>query len=112
MTSVPQLTLRIPDDLHRRLKAEAAERGTSVNLYAQAVLAASIDPETATSEIQRMRERMRRAGLLADSIEPPEKVPGDAELIAALDGPAVARSLVLAIIEDRGRGEESLYWPW
>jgi plasmid stability protein len=112
MTSVPQLTLRIPDDLHRRLKAEAAERGTSVNLYAQAVLAASIDPETATTEIERMRERMRRAGLLAESIDPPEEVAGDKELSASLDQPAVARWLTLAIIEDRGRGEESLYWPW
>jgi len=51
---------------------------------------------------------MRRAGLRAESIEPPDEVAGDAELIAALDRPAVARSLALAIIEDRGRGEGSL----
>lgn len=63
--SMKQLTLRVDDDLADALKSVAAEHGESVNAYAQSVLRAAVDPAHAGSEIQRMRERLARAGLLA-----------------------------------------------
>lgn len=60
-----QLTLRIDDELARRLKTVASGRGDSVNAYAGAVLRAAVDPDLAGDEAQRLRERLARAGLLA-----------------------------------------------
>ena len=60
-----QLTLRIDDELARRLKVVAADRGDSVNAFASAVLQAAVDPDLAGDEAQRVRERLARAGLLA-----------------------------------------------
>jgi predicted transcriptional regulator len=59
-----QLTLRISDDLARDLKREAARRGESVNALASHALSALVDPELEGDAIERMRERLRRAGLL------------------------------------------------
>lgn len=64
--SMKQLTLRVEDDLADALKSVANERGQSVNAYAKSVLRAAVDPAHAGSEIQRMRERLARAGLLED----------------------------------------------
>jgi len=60
-----QLTLRVDGDLARRLKVVAAARGQSVNAYAGAVLHAAVDPDLATAEAERVRERLAQAGLLA-----------------------------------------------
>lgn len=61
-----QLTLRIEEELARRLKLVAAAQGRSVNAYAGAVLRAAVDPDLAGDESERVRERLARAGLLAD----------------------------------------------
>jgi plasmid stability protein len=60
-----QLTLRVDDDLARRLKVAAAASHQSVNAYAGGVLRAAVDPDLATAEAERVRERLRQAGLLA-----------------------------------------------
>lgn len=60
-----QLTLRIDEAVARRLKAVAAAQNRSVNAYAGAVLSAAVDPELATGEAERVRERLAQAGLLA-----------------------------------------------
>jgi hypothetical protein len=67
---MPQLTLRVPAELVDRLKAVAAARGDSVNAYAAAVLGAAVDPDLAGDETERLRERLARAGLLADTGPP------------------------------------------
>lgn len=63
-----QLTLRIDPVLAEQLKREAAARSTSVNAFVQTVLSAALDPDLAGDELTRMRERLARAGVLA---EPP-----------------------------------------
>lgn len=71
-----QLTLRIDDGLARRLKDVAAEHGRSVNAYASSVLSAAVDPDLAGDDAQRVRERLARAGLLAEpgrAVEPPPR---------------------------------------
>jgi plasmid stability protein len=65
MSSVKQLLLRVPDDLHRRLSQRAAREGRSVNALATEVLAvaASVDPE---SRRDRLRLRTATLGLASD----------------------------------------------
>ena len=58
-----QLTLRVPDDLAADLTRVAAERGRSVNALATTALRALVDPEAAGDEVERVRERLRRAGV-------------------------------------------------
>lgn len=59
-----QLILRLPDDLVDRLKAAARDRRQSVNRLASVVLGAAVDPAYAGDEVQALRERLARAGLL------------------------------------------------
>ena len=59
------LTLRVPPEVADRLRSAADERGESLNAYATAVLHAAVDPDLAGSELDRLRERLARAGLLA-----------------------------------------------
>lgn len=61
---MPQLTLRIDERLAADLKRHAAAAGRSVNAWASQVLLAAVDPDLATTEARRTRERLARAGLL------------------------------------------------
>ncbi|MGE4426969.1 MAG: transcriptional regulator [Solirubrobacteraceae bacterium] len=61
-----QVTLRLDDDLATDVARVAADRGTSVNAFAAAVLSAAVDPELAGDEAERLRARLRARGLLAD----------------------------------------------
>lgn len=77
-----QVTLRLDDALARELRAEARRRGMSLNAFASAALGAAVDPDNAEDEVQRLRERLRRAGLLADVTPVEQQVTHD-ELDAA-----------------------------
>lgn len=59
-----QLTLRLDDELANRLKSHARSRGTSVNRFAILLLQAAIDPELESTEAERLRQKLHRAGLL------------------------------------------------
>lgn len=89
-----QLTLRVPEQLGKSLKDAAAERGESVNSYASAVLTAAVDPDLAGGEAERLRERLARAGLLAERAQAPRARPPEEQVRAARaaagDGTALA----------------------
>ena len=77
-----QLTIRADEDLVRRIKASAADAGRSMNDYVTSVLDAATDPNLAGTAAERLRERLRRAGLLLT----PSQVSGSrpsAESVAA-----------------------------
>ncbi|MGH3264557.1 MAG: toxin-antitoxin system HicB family antitoxin [Trebonia sp.] len=59
-----QLTIRSTGELADRVRTAAAEHGSSMNEYIVAVLDAATTPELAGSEADRVRERLRTAGLL------------------------------------------------
>jgi hypothetical protein len=61
-----QVTLRTPDELLERVRHAAASSGRSVNEWITRVLDAATDPELSDSEADRVRERLSRAGLLAE----------------------------------------------
>lgn len=61
-----QVLLRVPDDLHARLAARAADSGMSVNSIATEILDAHID-DTAAAGRDRLRARARQLGILASA---------------------------------------------
>ena len=69
-----QITVRLEPELVERLKADARRAGRTMNAHVTRILAAATDPDTAGDEVQQLRERLRRAGLLLEvtpSTEPP-----------------------------------------
>jgi plasmid stability protein len=67
-----QLTIRGSDELISRVKSSAADVGRSMNDYVISILDAATNPDLADSASDRLRERLRRAGLLAT----PARLPG------------------------------------
>ena len=61
-----QLTIRADEELVARVKAAAQRRGRSMNEHVVAVLDAATNPELAGDEAERLRERLRLAGVVAD----------------------------------------------
>lgn len=77
-----QLTLRISDELAAELKAAAGQRSMSVNRFASAVLAAAVDPDLGETELERLRGRLARAGLLEVAEAPSSSVRPDPGRVA------------------------------
>jgi plasmid stability protein len=59
-----QLTIRADDELVDRVKQAAVAQGRSMNDYVTAVLDAATDPALAGDAAERLRARLRMAGLL------------------------------------------------
>lgn len=97
-----QVTLRLPEELATALREAAAEREQSVNSYATGVLAAAVDPDLAGSEVERLRERLARAGILART-EPYRGEPPDEERLARARR-AAGRGTKLSDLVSEGRG--------
>ena len=83
MTSMVQLTLRVPEALRDRVKSAADIQGMSVNAYAQAVLSAATDPAYAPDPASALRERLRAAGLLVEVTPDDGEAPDQVQLAAA-----------------------------
>lgn len=64
-----QISLRVGDELAAAIADEAERRGLSVNAWLQLLARAALDPASAGGEAERLRERLRRAGLLDDEPE-------------------------------------------
>jgi plasmid stability protein len=98
---MPQITLRVDDDLARRLKIAASSAGRSVNAFAGSVLRAAVDPELAGDEAQRLRERLRAAGLLEEGIPLRAAAPDPAAVRAARRAAGGGTSLAQLVSEGR-----------
>jgi predicted transcriptional regulator len=97
-----QLTLRVPDDLASDLKRVAAARGTSVNALATQALSAVVDPTFASDERQQLRERLARAGLLADTSPLDHEPPPDEAVREARAAAGGGKTLAEYVAEGRG----------
>lgn len=62
-----QVTWRAPDELVERVRQVADRDGYSLNEYLTRLARAATDPSLAGSDVERLRERLARAGLLAES---------------------------------------------
>lgn len=97
-----QLTLRISNDLANDLRAEAEKRGQSVNALASAALSALVDPDLEGDELERLRARLRRAGLLAETRPLPRgSAPSPERLAEARRRAAKGKSLSDYVSEGR-----------
>lgn len=61
-----QVMWRAPDELVARVREVARRTNTSMNEFMTRVLDAATNPDVAGDEVTRIRERLARAGLLAD----------------------------------------------
>jgi plasmid stability protein len=97
-----QLTLRIDDDLAQQLKEKAKAEGRSVNAMATTTLRALVDPDLAGDEAERLRERFRRAGILAE-FPPLDRPRQDPEALARARA-AAGKGTPLSDIVSQDRG--------
>lgn len=98
-----QITVRADEDLIERVKRSAAAAGRSMNEWANLVFRAATDPEAAGSEIERIRERLRNAGVLAEHQPLPGRPP-DGGLVRAA-GARAGTGTPLSEYVSEGRGE-------
>lgn len=96
-----QVSWRVDDDLLVRVREAAREHGWSLNMYVTKVMDAATDPEHAASGTERVRERLARAGLLAEP-SPPVRRPGRAAVRRA--GKAAGGGTALSDLVSDGRG--------
>ncbi|SRR6266508_1621234 len=97
-----QLSIRLPDELAEDLKAAAREHGRSVNALVVDAVRAMVDPEHAGDEVQQLRERLRRAGLLHIPHKTRGTRPTDEEFEAARREAGKGKPLSKIVIENRG----------
>ncbi|AIJ21064.1 hypothetical protein [Amycolatopsis methanolica] len=98
-----QVSWRAADELVHRVRQAAAQRGESMNEFITRVLDAATDPDLAGDENARLRERLRRAGLLWEP-ETPTTRPDPAAVTAAARRAAASGPLAADLIrEERGR---------
>lgn len=91
-----QVNVRLDDVLAAALKEQAAEEGRSVNAVMSDLVRAYVDPSAAGTEIERMRERLRRSGLLGPPL---------ADVPSAPDPKTLARARRAAGAGDRTAAE-------
>ena len=96
-----QVTWRASEELMERVRAAAAREGRSVNEFLTRLAQAATDPELADSELERLRERLSRAGLLAAS-GPARRRPDQKAIARARR--AAGRGTPLADLVSKGRG--------
>jgi hypothetical protein len=96
-----QMTWRAPDELLERVRRQAQQRGRSLNDWVTAVLAAASDPATASSEAERLRERLAQAGLLEPETGSDRQRPPEAQVAAARVAAGRGSSLVEHLRDSR-----------
>lgn len=86
-----QITVRTSDELVVRVKRSAADAGRSMNDYVTSILDAATDPNLADSDSERVRERLRRAGLLVTPTQLSGRRPSPTAIAAAGERAAAGR---------------------
>ena len=98
-----QISLRIPDELAEDVKADARSRNLSLNGYITFVLRSASNPEFGGSEAERVRERLRRAGLLEEWADAPRvEAPSREDFEAARTRAGEGKPLSDYVVEGRG----------
>ena len=95
-----QLTIRTTDELVDQVRSAARRLGRSMNEYVVAVLGAATDPELAGDDVERIRERLHRAGLLVPG-EPARRRPDEESVAAARAAAGSGTSLSDLVVSDR-----------
>lgn len=96
-----QMTWRSDSELLERVRRSAAAANRSMNEYVTAVLDAATDPDLASDEAERVRERLARAGLLAAVPAPHRQRPSRRRVEAARKAAAEGTALADIVSTDR-----------
>lgn len=96
-----QVTWRTPDELLERVRHAATSSGRSVNEWITRVLDAATDPELSGSDADRVRERLARAGLLAETSRLPVTQPDPKALEDAREAAGRGTPLSDLVIDGR-----------
>lgn len=96
-----QLTLRAPEALLERVRIAAREQDLSTNEYVSRVLDAATNPDLATSESERLRQRLSAAGLLLTRHDPVAERPPESAVAAARRAAAGGTALSTLVSEGR-----------
>jgi plasmid stability protein len=78
-----QLTIRADDELVHRVKDAAASEGRSMNDYVTSVLDAATNPDLESDRGERLRARLRAAGLLWEPPPGSQRPRPDPKAVAA-----------------------------
>lgn len=97
------VTLRLDDETWAAVKDAAEREGRSANSYVALALTALTDPLSAGDAVERMRERLRRAGLLEEPPRSTRRRPDPAAVKAA--GRRAGRGKPVSEFVVEGRGE-------
>jgi hypothetical protein len=65
-----QITWRASDELVERVRRAAEQQGRSLNEYLTRLAEAAVNPDWADDDVQRLRERLVRAGLVVTPSAP------------------------------------------
>ena len=96
------VTLRVEDETWEAVKAAAEREGQSANAYIASVLNAVTDPDSAGDRGERIRERLRRAGMLEEPPRTTKQRPSAAAVRAA--GRRAGRGTPVSDLVAEGRG--------
>jgi hypothetical protein len=96
-----QWTIRVPDEVARRVRATVDAAGKSLNGWVVGVLSAAVDPDLAGDEAQRVRERLRQAGILHEPPRRRARRPSEEAIAKARRDAARGRPLSDYVIEGR-----------
>lgn len=77
------MTLRASEELLEQIRRRAEAEGRSMNDYVTRVLEAAVNPDLADTEVQQIRERLARAGVLAEEGPSPGRRPDRTDLARA-----------------------------
>lgn len=96
-----QITWRAPDELVERVRLAAADDGRSLNEFLTRLARAATDPEFAGSDVERLRERLVHADLLAPGGRPRRR-PADAVVAQARRDAGGGTPLSELVVQERG----------
>lgn len=96
------MTIRTSDELLDRVRRAAEYEGQSMNEYVTATLDARANPDSAVTEVERIRERLAQAGLLAEGPPSRKQHPDRRELARARAAAGTGTPLSDLVSERRG----------
>lgn len=97
-----QVSWRVDDELLQRVRHSAAAADLSVNKYISRVLSLATSEDDESSEAQRMRQRLRAAGVLASGDRPGTRRVNDEEFVRLRRLAGHGTPLSDVVIADRG----------
>lgn len=98
-----QITFRTSDERSEQIKSSATAAGTSMNDYINTVMGAAVDPDLHTDEVDRIRARLARAGLLGAAVTARPVTHPSTELLDAARA-AAGQGTPLSDLVSEGRG--------